>query len=129
MPGIENNKQGIKIMVFLLFAFLVYYLFESYREGQVNKHGVYYKCIILKKDSRKGGKIITIEYFILNIKKTGYLTRDYPVEIELNKQYFIKATPGESDMIIFLYDKQVPDCLLNVVPPKEGWKELPKCEE
>ncbi|MFM2363680.1 MAG: hypothetical protein RLZZ316_2582 [Bacteroidota bacterium] len=115
-------------MVFLLFAFLVAFFYQNFRRRQIINSGVYSIGRIMSIEGGKGGTLIKFAYHIRGDITIALIKNDF-YKVKINEQYFIKILPSQTDQVIFLYDKQVPDCLLNVVPPKEGWKELPKCEE
>jgi hypothetical protein len=101
-------------------------VWQFFVRKQIITEGVFVKSIITNVESHKGGTIITVEY---GINKKMYKVRvNAPLgERNIGKQFFIKLKHSDPEVIVFLKDNPVPECLLDANSPPDGWKKIPEC--
>jgi hypothetical protein len=87
--------------------------------------GVYLKCIVIKSEGYKGGILTTVRYSYKGKSYKGMVHSEKGME-RAGDVYFIKILPHKPDAVAFLENNPVPNWLLTVESPSEGWKELPE---
>lgn len=122
----RNNKTKKTIFFLLLFAFFLYGLYQFTTRKSIDKNGIYTKATITKAESTKGGILITVSYHYSNKKYEVILPSDLGNK-SIGRQYFVQLLPEDPKTILFKRHEPVPDCLLNVEAPVEGWKQKPFC--
>lgn len=123
----KDYKKKIIVLIIFLSLCLIYAIWEYQLQQDVLKEGVFSKCVIMDAYGKKGGANMVIKYSLNG--KTYQPTQSCDVySIKIGSQYFIKVKPENPELAIVLENDPVPDCLLNVSPPDEGWKELPTCD-
>lgn len=125
MRNNDQNSNGKPLAIFLLIMFVYAICQFAYNKRIIDK-GIYTKCIVVNSEGYKGRIMITIRYKYNGKEYTTSLTTPLGKRA-IGQQYFIKLLPDIPGEVVFLKEFLVPHCLLNVEPPSEGWKELPKC--
>lgn len=122
-----NNSWNEKKSMWLLLLTVVIILagYQLFIRNRVFREGVYVKCKIIKSEGRKGGITTTLNYTYKGKAHVGRISTEWKPGI--GEEYFIKLLPTDPDAIVFLEDNPVPECLININTPFEGWKELPVC--
>lgn len=120
----SNRKSRLIFFVFLAVV-LIYGFWEYFVRNKVRSNGVYTKCFVEEVYSYKGGVRIEIMYHYKGNKYTSLLNSSSDA-IKVDDQYIIMLLPENPKTIVFEY-KKVPDCLLNLIPPPEGWERIPTC--
>ncbi|TAH05419.1 MAG: hypothetical protein EAZ16_02385 [Sphingobacteriales bacterium] len=122
----QNNISEIKKGVFfILFALLAIWAYQVFIRDKIEDAGKCLKCVILKSEGRKGGITTTVQY---KYKGVVYLnTLSTKSKLDIGKEYFIKILPGNPEAIIFFEEILIPDCLVGIESPSEGWKVIPSC--
>ena len=117
------KERMIPILIFLTFIVLVA-IYEFFVRNEILEKGVYSKCVILNAEGYKGGVLISFSYKFKNKIYTGRRSSGRIGKGNINDQFFIKVLPEEPTSTYIL--DLVPDCLLHVEAPTDGWKEIPK---
>ena len=114
--------------IFLLFlgSVAIYGLYQHAWNNRIEKNGAYLKGKVIKSESTRGSVLITVEY-IFHAKRYESMFGSDLGKKAVGRYYFIQLDPYNPEAIIFHKDKPVPDCLLYVDAPPEGWKEIPTC--
>lgn len=122
----DQSFKGRPLIIFFIVVFGIA-IYQLVINKGINDRGIYTKCTVVNSEGYKGGIIITIEYSYKGKKYTGRLNSSLG-RAAIGNQYFIKLLPKSPEAVIFLKEYSVPDCLLIVDSPFDGWKELPKCQ-
>jgi hypothetical protein len=119
-------KQKRTIMLFIVAAVVLFGIYQFFSDKEIETNGVYSKGVVLNAESTKGGMLITVGYTFHGGKYQSRFGATLGRKA-IGRQYFIQFLPDRPNAIVFHKDKLVPDCLLNVDPPNDGWKEIPSC--
>ncbi len=118
------------IAVFVCVGLLIYAFFKREKlEKQILREGNFYPAIIKEKiQNRFSSKTFVYKY---KIKQQYFESRDGMNYILSEKHkagdtIIIKFLPNKPEKSMIIEDIAYKSCY--GVPPKEGWKELPKCE-
>lgn|SRR5574343_1648079 len=122
----EKLTEKRNFILFFIIAVLGLIAHQFWIRQSVNNNGIYLKCKVINSEGYKGGILTTISY--------SYKTKAYRVMVhsefgreKIGEQYFIKVLPSNPDVVLFLENNPVPDCLLQKDTPVEGWKQMPAC--
>lgn len=126
MNNFDQNFKGKPLLIFFLIIVGIA-IYQLVFNKKINDKGIYTKCTVVNSEGYKGGIIITIRYKYRGKEYIGRMNSTLG-KAAIGNQYFIKLLPKSPDAVIFIREFLVPDCLLTVEPPSEGWKELPKCQ-
>lgn len=125
--GRKDFVSEMAIFLFFIGIVAVIVFFQYFNRMEINNAGVYTKYKIINSEGYKGGILITIEYYFKTKKHIGRFAGDLG-KSAIGNQYFIKVLSNREDAFVFLRDHLVPDCLLDIAAPPDGWKELPMCK-
>jgi hypothetical protein len=120
-----KEKRGMLLLFFIVVISVGVYQFLLRK--RISTEGVYSKCIVIKSEGFKGGILTTVRYSYKGKAYEGGIHSEKGRE-KAGDAYFIKILPEKPDAVVFLEDNPVPDCLLAIQVPPEGWKELPICK-
>jgi len=101
-------------------------LHKGFREKELRDHGVFAKGILLKAVPTRGWPELTIKYRIFG---TDWQTirRGELGKRSIGRQFFIQVLGHRPKDIFIHVNNPVPDCLLKVETPIQGWQTLPQC--
>lgn len=112
--------------IIIMIAVVAVMIYQNEVRKSINRYGVYTKCVITDVSGHKGGIFVRYSFSIHNKKHEGQTSSSEIGKRAINKQYMIKVLPSDPSSAVIL--SPVSDCLLDSIPPPEGWTELPKCQ-
>jgi hypothetical protein len=122
----RNTKEKKSLLIIFFIGVAILGIYEFFERKYLIKHVVCTKATVISSEGYKGGLMITIRYKYLDKQYESKLVADLG-KSSIGHQYFIQFYSHSPDKVVFLKDKSVPDCLLNIDPPILGWKEIPTC--
>lgn len=126
MNNFDQNFKGKPLLIFFLIIVGIA-IYQLIINKKIDNNGIYTKCTLINSEGYKGGIIITIKYKYKGNEYTGRLNCALS-KTAIGNQYFIKLLSENPNENIFIREFSVPDCLLTIAAPPEGWKEIPGCK-
>jgi hypothetical protein len=124
---VDSNIRGKKILFFLFITIIMIYgIYQFFWNKDIEKEGMFFKGVVINSESTKGSALITVKYEFFSKTYESILPSDLG-KGAIGRQYFIQFKPKDPKAIVFHSDKPVPDCLIDVEAPKEGWDKIPSC--
>jgi hypothetical protein len=123
----KESRDAVKIFWGLIIFFAAFIIQKFFIEKEINEKGVYTKGTILSAVTSKGGLNVVVTY---KFKGAEYKESEGTTSLDrhaIGRQFFIKVFPNAPDYILIQENSPVPDCLLYIDPPAEGWKKKPEC--
>jgi hypothetical protein len=129
-----KNKKISDIIIAIVLIAIVFYLFFTYKkqvkvDNQILKYG-YYNTAIINKEyiSKQSTREFTYTYRYKNKEMSDrrFIRVSYFNKHTIGDTIIIKFLPDEPEKSMIIEDKEYKSCY--GLPPKEGWKELPKCK-
>lgn len=121
----KSMKERLSIVLVVIFWAAIFFVLPVVLS--VPSERTYLKCTITRCERYQGGAKFWICYKFnnrtYNIRMYTPLGKNY-----VGSQVFIKLDNGQPDAPFFLQDQPVPDCLVKIQPPPEGWEEIPRCK-
>lgn len=127
LRGKETFREKRSMLLVFFIVIICVGVYQFWLRKKVNTEGVYLKCTVIKSEGYKGGILTTVRYSYKGKSYKGMVHSEKGRE-KAGDAYFIKILLHKPEAVVFLEDNPVPDCLLTVGPPSEGWKKLPKCQ-
>lgn len=122
----SNSKVKRLLFTVVIGVTLVFCAYKFFWTQNVERVGIYSKGLVVKSDATKGGILITVQFYYKNSRYESTVGSDLG-KGAIGRQYFIQFKPKDPKAIVFHRDRPVPDCLIDVEAPKEGWDKIPSC--
>lgn len=123
------DKKVASFFLGLALIYVVYLIISGQiRKVQLQENGTYFIAQIYKIESSKNGDHVYIKYVYNKKMYEGNFKPGFQFKPNKEGAYiFIKLLPKNPKVHQYIDEGEVPDCILDMPLPIEGWKRLPKC--
>ncbi len=131
-----NKRSEFFYMLFsiLLLGYMIFNVIEEkVVDHEVINHGVYNLAIIKDKEkpgkNKYGSKVFIYTYFVngVQFEDAGAMSPDLSYIHKVGDTIIIKFLPADPEKSTIIESETYKTCF--GIPPKNGWKKLPKCKQ
>jgi hypothetical protein len=120
-------QERTKIAVIILCGIVIFSGYKMYLNNRVREEGVYVKAEVVESEGNKGGVLTAIKYQFNGHWYKGRVNSPHGAE-KIGSKYFLMLLPDDPKVITLLDTKPLPDCVIQMDQPPEGWKKIPDCK-